>query len=127
MSTVVCVLSLPRSRIRDVRACTYCAVPPADCSWRDEIAPDLAESHPDMVAMVAINGNFDNAHIVTLLAAMDEFLGNSLVTVQRQVRAVSHCNLEVYVYISYIYMCFTYSVLSLCVLSFKYTSYFVYV
>ena len=56
-------------------------------SWRDEIAPELAESHPDMVVMVAEKGKFDVAHVGALFTTMDEFLDESLVKVRRQVRA----------------------------------------
>ncbi|CAM9895779.1 unnamed protein product, partial [Laminaria digitata] len=54
--------------------------------WRDEIAPDLAKSHPDMVAMVAEHGKFDTAHVSALYKMMDEFLDDSLIKVKGQAR-----------------------------------------
>ena len=53
-------------------------------SWRDEIAPDLAKSHPDLEKL-AEKGDYDHAHVSALAKATEEFLGDSLVKAKRQV------------------------------------------
>ena len=54
-------------------------------SWRDEIAPDLAKSHPDLVEKLAEKGDYEHAHVSALAKATEEFLGDSLVKAKRQV------------------------------------------
>lgn len=58
--------------------------------WRDEIAPDLALSHPDMAPMVAEKGKFDATHANALKKFIDDFLDESLVTAKRQVSRFRH-------------------------------------